>query len=566
MHTERLRRCARRPPRVAMKIWLQCLPLLTAAVLLFAGPWARAEPVPDQIRALAADSRRAVRAAPAIYDERAWLERFYAPRAFAPAWSGPGTAQAAVALELLERAHQHGLPPSDYLPDAPAQQAREPDAAFDTSLTLSLLRYLADLHAGRTRVGFQSAVPDARVRDFDPVEVLRRALAEQRLAEAIDAAEPQSSIYRRLKAALAQYRALATQPWPPLPALPARKKAVELGDTYAGARPLNERLVLLGDLAPERVAAQEVRYGPPLAEAVKRFQERHGLDPDGILGRQTLLALAVPPSARVRQIELSLERLRWLPDLSAGPVIAINLPSFRLWAFKPGTAESQPALEMRIIVGKALRTQTPLFIGEMRYLEFNPYWNVPRSIERTEILPKLEKDPDYLARNDMELVSARGEPSSEVNTATLAALRAGALRIRQRPGPANALGAVKFAMPNPMNIYLHSTPARALFQRSRRDFSHGCIRVEDPVGLAGFVLGDQPEWSPEAIAAAMAPGATRTVRLATPVPVVIFYTTAIIDRDGRALFPDDLYRLDAALERALATRSARPGGATSTHR
>jgi murein L,D-transpeptidase YcbB/YkuD len=539
--------------------WRRLLLAAAASMLLAASP-ARAAPAPEQIGALAAEAARAPRDARALFDERNWLERFYSARAFAPAWTGANAANAARALDLLHRADEHGLAPSDYASDALARQrdaalaaAGSEAARFDTALTLSMLRYLADLHAGRTRAGFQHPVPDPRVRDFDPVAVLQRALAGQQLGAAIDAAEPQSALYRRLKTALAQYRALATRPLPALPALPAGRRALEPGDAFAGAPSVAARLAMLGDLAPELAATQDERYGPELAAAIERFQERHGLGADGLLGRQTLLALAVPPGVRVRQIELSMERLRWLPDLSGGPVIAINLPSFYLWAFEAGKA--QPALQMRVIVGKAVRNPTPLFIGDMRYLEFNPYWNVPRSIERGEILPKLAKDPDYLAKNDMELVGARGAVSDTVDAATLAALRAGALRVRQRPGPANALGAIKFALPNAMDIYLHSTPARALFQRSRRDFSHGCIRVEDPAALAQFVLAGQDDWSAEAIAAAMTPGPTRTVKLARPVPVVIFYTTAIIDRDGRALFPADVYRLDEALERALAARA-----------
>ena len=551
-----------------MNFNLRRLFLPVAATMLFAAAWARAEPAQDQIRALAAESRRAVPVAGAIYDERGWLDRFYAPRDFAPAWSGAGPA---LALELLERAPEHGLERAAYLPDALARQLREPDSAgagreagADAALTLAMLRYLADLHAGRTRVGFQPVTPDARAANFDPVAVLQRALAGQQLAAAVDAAAPQIAIYRRLKAALAHYRELAMQPWPSLPPLPAGRKRCAPGGACPGAQQIARSLALLGDMPAELAASQDERYGEPLAAAVKHFQDRHGLDADGVLGRQTLAALSVPPSARVRQIELSLERLRWLPDLPAGPVVAINLPSFRLWAFRTGNAGAQPALEMRVIVGKALRNQTPAFIGAMRHIEFNPYWNVPRSIERAEILPKLAQDPRYLERNNMELVGAGGKATGAVDAAALQALRAGTLRIRQRPGPDNALGAVKFALPNAMNIYLHSTPARALFERTRRDFSHGCIRLEDPAGLANFVLADQPEWPPEAIAAAMAPGPTRTVRLAAPMPVMIFYTTAIVDNEGRALFPADLYRQDEALERALAPRGGRPPGLVDT--
>jgi L,D-transpeptidase YcbB len=321
---------------------------------------------------------------------------------------------------------------------------------------------------------------------------------------------------------------------------------------------LRERLILLGDFPADIALAQGERYGPPLTSAVQRFQERHGLEADGVLGKQTLAALNLPLAARIRQIELSLERLRWLRDLPGGPLIAVNIPSYKLLAFDAGPASAQPALEMRVIVGQAMRTQTPVFIGDMRYIEFNPYWNVPRSIERAEIIPKLARDARYLEKNGMELVAATGaaKPAGAVSRATLAALRSGQLRVRQRPGPKNALGGVKFAFPNDMNIYLHSTPARELFSRSRRDFSHGCIRVENPLALAQYALRAQPEWTQEKIEAALAPGKTRTVRLAQPIPVLIFYTTAIADHQGRVLFLEDVYRLDQALDGALRARSA----------
>lgn len=508
-----------------------------AASLVLAASLAVAAPQPGQIRAAAAVA--------ALYDERDWLERFYGARANAPAWAGNG--EAARAIALLKNAHEHGLAPEDYA------VAGGDAATFDARLTLAMLRYLGDLHAGRTRAGFQYPVPDPRVRDFDPVAVLQQALAARRLASAVDAAAPQLALYRRLMTALARQRALAAQPWPELPALPAGRKSLAPGDAFAGAGALAERLAILGDMAPAAVADDS--YGPLLVEAVKRFQGRHGLDADGKIGRQTWLALAVPPSVRVRQIELAMERLRWLPDLSGGPAIAINLPSFQLWAFEAGNP-ARPTLQMRVIVGKAMQTPTPLFIGAMRHIEFNPYWNVPRSIERGEILPKLARDPGYLNKNGMEMVGAGNAVSALTGAAALSALRSGAVRVRQRPGPGNALGAIKFVLPNAMNIYLHSTPARSLFQRTRRDFSHGCIRLEDAEGLARFVLADRPEWTDEAIAAALLPGPTRTVKLARPVPVVIFYTTAIVDRDGRLLFSEDLYRLDEVLERALAARAA----------
>jgi murein L,D-transpeptidase YcbB/YkuD len=205
---------------------------------------------------------------------------------------------------------------------------------------------------------------------------------------------------------------------------------------------------------------------------------------------------------------------------------------------------------MRVIVGDALKTPTPLFVGQMRYLEFNPYWHVPRSITLKEIIPKLERSHGYLKREDMELVG-EGGITTRVNGATLGELRAGRLQVRQRPGPKNSLGPIKFAMPNPDDIYLHSTPERQLFQRARRDLSHGCIRVEHPAELARFVMGGQPDWDLGQIEAAMQPGPTRRVDLLAPVPVVLIYSPAIADAEGQALFGRDIYHRDPLLEQAL---------------
>jgi murein L,D-transpeptidase YcbB/YkuD len=320
---------------------------------------------------------------------------------------------------------------------------------------------------------------------------------------------------------------------------------------------LRTRLQLLGDL-PANGAGPEDEIGiytPALADGVRHFQSRHGLAEDGVLGAASLAALAVPPGQRATQLALTLERLRSLPHLPAGRFVAVNLPAYRLWAFDSGAGAPEPRLEMRVIVGTAARTQTPLFIGRMRYLEFNPYWNVPPSIQASEIVPKLARTPGYLRANDMEIVTPSGTVLDGASAA--AALRGGGARVRQRPGPRNALGALKFAMPNPMNIYLHSTPSRELFGRSRRDLSHGCIRVEQPVALAAFVLADPVTWSTAAVEEAIARGRTQTVMLPRTVPVILFYATAVVDRDGRAVFADDIYRLDAALLAQLRGRAER---------
>ncbi len=520
------------------------------AVLLHVAQCAWCQPAPERIHLLAHDAAQAAPDPAAPYDERGWLDRFYSERGFTNAWTA---ATAAQALDLLGRAGEHGLPTraDDMRVLAARMHAQGVATADDASdqdaaLTLAMLRYLADLHAGQVRSAF------APGRTVDPVALLAPALRNGDLAGAVDAAAPQLVLYGRLKALLASYRTLALAPTAPL-------AAVAPGAPYRDAHALAARLALLGDLAPELANTPDDAGSTELALAVARFQERHGLAADGRLGRQTVAALNVPLAARVRQIELSLERLRWLPNLSGGPFIAINLPSFRLWAFTK--VDAAPALASRVIVGKSVRTQTPLFTGTLRYIEFNPYWNVPPSILRGEILPALLRDPHYLVKNDMEVA---GTGAQQVDAATLAALPAGKLSVRQRPGPRNALGNIKFGLPNAMNIYLHSTPARALFTRARRDFSHGCIRVEDTEALANFVLDGQPSWTSAAVAAELAPGPTQTVPLKATMPVIIFYTTAMIDHDGQALFPDDVYGFDAALERSLEDRNNRQKRA-STH-
>jgi len=502
-----------------------------------------AQPAPASIRSLAVQATQARAVPAALYDERRWLDRFYAPRKYAPAWN-PSTA--AAALWVLQQAALQGLDPGDYDADALQGQLRSGKAGtarFDVALTAAMLRYLADLRVGRVRSEYHTRLPDPRLNRYDPVERLRAGLAAGKLQGAVQAAEPQMGQYGRVKAALAYCRELSRQPYP---ALPKPRAKVVPGGSYPAAKALFRRLVLLGDLPADAPPPAEGVYGKQMTEGVRRFQARHGLDEDGVLGRGTIDALNVPPARRARQLALTLERLRWLPDFGPGPMIVVNLPVYRLWA--PDNGSAAMPLEMRVVVGSAIKTETPLFVGQMRYLEFNPYWNVPRSIVEKEILPKLRRNRAYLAQNEMETVPAG---------ASVADLQAGRARVRQRPGVKNALGAVKFAMPNPMDIYLHSTPAPELFQRSRRDLSHGCIRVEDPAALARYVLARQGRWNAAAVQGALQPGPTRHVDLAKAIPVVMFYATAVVDGKDRMRFGADIYGRDAKLEQELAIRRSR---------
>ena len=475
--------------------------------------------------------------------------------------NGPRPAVAG-ALRELRAAADRGLAPEDYDVDALQRQVEaakgtdsDPDALAraDVALSAVALQFLADLRFGRAPPQRVEPHYRAPAKDAAFVAELRDAVARDRVAALIAAAEPRFPQYARLKRVLLEYRLLGEQPASTLPPLASPRSKVVTGDAYAGAAALHAQLVRLGDLAADSAGPADGRFSEAMAQGLQRFQARHGVQPDGVLGKETLAALNEPIAARVGQIVLSLERMRWLPDLAAGPLIAINIPSFRLWAFASTPEGRDAALSMPVVVGRAMRTETPVFIGEMRYVEFSPYWNVPPSILRNELLPRLARDPSYLDRENMEIVSVRGDGSAHAADvdAAIAALRSGEARLRQRPGPKNALGGVKFVLPNTMDVYLHATPERQLFDRARRDFSHGCIRVREPEALAAFVLRGRPEWTAAAIEAAMTSGVNRSVALATPIPVIVFYTTAVVDGEGRPHFLRDVYGHDRKLLAAL---------------
>lgn len=265
---------------------------------------------------------------------------------------------------------------------------------------------------------------------------------------------------------------------------------------------------------------------------------------------------SIPLATRIHQLELALERLRWISDLADEPFILVNIPMFELTAWRSPSAPGAPEFRTGVIVGKALDTETPALVEEMRYLVFQPYWNIPASIAKAEILPALERDRgDYLVKNNMEIVEGQSDDAAPVPASgrALKQIEEGVLRIRQRPGPRNALGPVKFIFPNDANVYLHGTPAQELFDRARRDFSHGCVRVEDPGALAEWVLREDPEWDRVRIEEAMLDrhAISLRVNLPRPLTVVLFYSTAFVEADGTVRFARDIYRHDQQLDQAL---------------
>ena len=464
-------------------------------------------------------------------------------------------------MHVLESAGEQGLDPSDYQSaDLRARIDRARAGAvtpserwrFEEELTDSLLRYLHDVRSGRVdpkQAGAQFDLP--RGPAFDGFALVRDALDQQRVGAALRDAQPALPMYAALRDQLARYGALAAHPaWQHRLPAPAHRK-LSPGDAYAGLPVLAQRLQALGDLPADAVVGE--RYEGALIDAVRSFQERHGLAADGVAGAATLQQLEVAPALRAKQIALSMERLRWTPFMQGPRMVVINVPEFVLRAYEVHDGRIDVRVTSRVVVGKALDTRTPLFGANMRFVEFSPYWNVPPSIARKEVVPRLRRDPGYLEREDMEFVGPGGQVVRSVSAANLDAVLAGGWRIRQRPGPRNALGGIKFVFPNHDNIYLHHTPAVTLFERDRRDFSHGCIRVQQPVELAQFVLQDEAGWTAERIREEMQPGDPLTLALRRPLPVLIAYSTVIV-KQGRIYFFDDLYRQDARLAQALASR------------
>ncbi|HNU10295.1 MAG TPA: L,D-transpeptidase family protein [Rubrivivax sp.] len=472
--------------------------------------------------------------------------------------AGQPTPLARQALALLADAPSHGLDPRDYgLPALQQQWAADPREAAP-ALETGFLDYLRDLRNGWAPAEARPA--GARAAAFDAAAVLRAAAATGELAQAVRAAVPSVPQYERLRETLVQYRGLAGHPaWrEPLPALPlpprARVRALAPGQAWAGVPLLTARLAALGDLpAADAAMARADLYEGALVAAVQAFQRRHGLQGDGVIGPATLAALQVKPAARVQQLELALERLRWVPLHSAPRMIVVNIPEFVLRAYELQDERIAVREQMRVVVGRAPGTRTPLLKEDLRRIEFKPYWNVPPSIARNETIPRLRRDPAYWTREGFEFVGAGGIADPVLSEAKLQAVLAGSLRIRQRPGPRNALGDIKFVLPNRQSIYLHHTPSVQLFEQSRRDFSHGCIRVEHPVALAAFALAGLPDWDEARVRAAMAAAQPSTVALPQPVPVLLAYTTALV-KDGRVHFFEDIYGHDRELARVLRGR------------
>jgi murein L,D-transpeptidase YcbB/YkuD len=527
------------------------------------GPTLNAEAVAAPLRTIAAAGTLADLTFPNFPDYAQQVQALYQSVSYAPVWvrNGQATPQALAMITAFQSSRQKGLNPEDYdasrWPQRLAALKNSPGDAntvahFDAALTVSAMRYVSDLHMGRVnpkhfKVGF-----DVAQKKYDlPQFLAQKILAANNVPEVLNGVEPPYYGYQRTELALQTYLALADKSHtPPLPDVP---KTLAPGDPYPGAEALAQRLQLTGDLPQGAVAdARPGIYQGALVDGIKHFQTRHGLGADGRLGNDTVSKLNTPFSVRVQQLDDALERWRWLPaDFPILPV-AVNIPEFVLRVFTP---DHRIAMRMNVVVGKAVRHETPVFAEDMKYIVFRPYWNVPLSITRAEIIPSLQKDGGYLSKKGFEVTDQKGNivTSGAVSADVLAQLRSGKLLVRQRPGPSNSLGLIKFIFPNEHNVYLHSTPAQSLFSQSRRDFSHGCIRLEQPAVLAAWLLRDQPKWTLDTVKAAMQSGPdNQQVNLTPPVPVVIIYLTALVEENGEIYFFNDIYGHDQTLNAVLA--------------
>jgi murein L,D-transpeptidase YcbB/YkuD len=498
------------------------------------------------------------------------VRQLYAERAERAIWSRGDSLRPAARrlLAALGAAREDGLDRGDYgveeirfhlaaLDAAPAlarDRAPAPArarhlAAIDVALTRAFLDFGAHLLAGRVDPRRVAHGWHTESRRLDLGSRLLTAAESGEVGEALRAIAPPHAGYAALRRALAEYRVLqAAGGWAPVP------DPGEVDDR-AAVEALRVRLAATGDLAG-RAEPGAALGDDALAAAVRRFQERHGLEPTGEVDGRTLAELNVPVEERLRQIELNLERWRWLPQDLGERHLLVNIPAFTLDFVERGASVGR----MRVVVG-ATRSPTPVFSDRVTHLELNPFWNVPPGILRDEILPAVRRDPDYLRREGMELLAGFGDDALQLSPEEIDwSVSPRGLRVRQRPGGRNSLGRIKFLFPNRFHVYLHDTPADHLFARAERGFSHGCVRLERPLDLAAYLLGADPSWSRERLAAAIAAGERRGIRLPQPVPIHLLYWTAWVDGTGALQFRRDLYGRDAALLRAL-DRSPRPPSA-----
>ena len=475
----------------------------------------------------------------------------YRENGFGPYWTK--THDIRELLELIEESPDHGLMPADYgreqlrrtLSERESNPSAEIEAETDILLSESLLRY--GYHRRLGKVKASSLDPDINFkrhafRNQPPGKTMHEILDAPSMHKFIEMAAPSGPYYRRLQYYLDQYRDIATAGgWPMVAEGPTLRK----GDTDPRVATIRARLAISGDLPPG-VNTASTGFDAALAGAVRKFQARHALDADGIVGKQTLASMNVPVEYRIDQLRVSLERLRWVNQEAAETLVAVNIASFRAAFFKHG----QLAWSTRAMVGKTYR-KTPVFRGDIAYMEFNPTWTIPPGILRNDTLPSIKRDPNYLASKNIRVIDNKGKTVDPASVNWNQYSNGVPYTLRQDPGPNNSLGTVKFIFPNEHFVFLHDTPHRELFDRPERAFSSGCIRIQDPLRLAELLLDDPEQHSRSDLQAIVASRETQRINVRPKVPVIITYLTASVDLDGNVMFFKDLYNRDQKVLDAL---------------
>ncbi len=481
------------------------------------------------------------------------LVEIYERRNFSPTWNDEN--QIAELITAIKATEADGLDPTDYhlteieftykeLKSGLLSSSTEL-AVWDLILTDSLARL--GYHQVFGKVNPYTLDPYWNFRrelnDMDPATALQEAIDSPSLVAYLKLVFPRAWYYEQYKTGLAAYRKIAAEGgWPQIP----DGQTIRPGATDERLPVLAQRLAITGDIEPVVSSKPITVYDEFLQEGVKRFQHRHGLDIDAIVGRGTLRALNVPVEKRIETLEVNIERARWVLDDIEDDFVLVNIAGFRAYVVR----DRKVVWETKVQVGKTFH-QSPVFRDEMKYVVINPTWTVPYSIATKEMLPKLKRDPNYYANRDFDLKDRRGKVIDPASVDwSQVSRRNFSYTLVQRPGPGTALGRVKFMFPNPYAIYLHDTPSKYLFSRADRAFSHGCIRVENPFELAEVLLGSE-EWSQERFKEVLDSRETKTVFLPEPLPVLLLYWTAHVDPDGIVYFYDDVYQRDKAVAEAL---------------
>ncbi len=504
------------------------------------------------------------------FDLHTALVRFYRYRGFEPAWVDRYglRPEGAMALAAVSQAGDQGLRYADYqdpwLDDLLGGMLTRPviigssfegkQIQLDLVITTMVLRYAWHCTEGRIAADMpRIEQPSPKATSLDLAMTLAEAVSCGRLEDFFTRLGPSHAAYRALRRSLPRYRRIQRSGgWPTIPGGPT----LQLGDCGPRVAQLRKRLAAAGD-TPSASRSPEDCFDDDLATAVERFQRRHGLYPDGIAGARTLAALNVPVEQRIRQIQLSMERWRWMPaDLGARYVL-VNIPGFEMQVVEAG----EVVKAMRTIVGRK-RRPTPTMASLITYLEINPYWYVPPKIAREDLLPKIQKDPNFLVRQNFRVFDGWNKDARELDPAAIdwASLSEEHFpwHLRQEPAAHNALGRVKFIFPNPWSVYIHDTPVKGLFRRSSRPFSSGCVRVEEPMALMSLLLKSQG-WEPERLSEAVVSNRRQVVVLDEPMPVYLVYLTAWAGPGGEIHFREDIYGNDARLLSTLTSRdTARP--------